>query len=775
MSAKYPGNQSDGVSLSDVRRSARIFISHSNNDHALAMEVCALLEARGLPCWIGPRDVVPGKVWDEAILDAIDSTSIFLLVLSSAANKAPFVKNEVNRAFTLGKPILTFRVEDVQPGRSLELYLARHHWTDGFSGRIEDRVEELARAIAALPAEDGAVATIKTEQPAASKPKLRTLSSRRERVAWAVATGCALLAVGALTALLTGWRPGNPPLREPIIASLDPPADATLLRSFELGAALSPDGRKAVFSARTRSGERQLFVRDLSSATPRALPGTTGGYYPFWSPDGLQVGFFADGKLKKLDLRGSAAQVLADAPQGRGGTWNREDVILFSRDIASGLYTVSASGGPTREVARAKVPDSYRWPAFLPDGQHFVFLAMVSGSMDTPETARLMLANLQGDAPRLLLSGASNPQYVDPGYLLFGRKADLLAVRLDMDRLEIVGEPMPVPVGQIAGYPARGLMGFSASDSGALLFLPSSILERESRLLWVDRRGNLQGSVGPVDRYFWPRLSPDGSKIATVVGEFYGESSLWLTDVREGRRLRLSRDARGYNSPAWLNDSKRIVFGCRIEDVGDLCIKSLDDGADMRMIYSSGGSKDPGRVLADGRTLVYVEQFPGSDYDIMRIDLAAPKPSPTIILKAAGSQEHVDVSPDGRWVAYVSDESGNREVYVRPTSGAAQQWQVSTAGGFRPRWTRGGRELLFAAPSGDLMSVQVAEDADFRPPAPTLLFRLPEQPETDRPIFEDVTADGERLLLNVPTIPSSTFGFRLVTNWPTLLEQPKDD
>ena len=749
----------------------RIFISHSTNDHALAMEVCALLEARGLPCWIGPRDVVPGKVWDEAILDAIDSTSIFLLLLSSAANNAPFVKNEVNRAFTLGKPILTFRIEDVQPGRSLELYVARHHWTDGFSGRIEDRVEELARAIEALPAEDGTVATTKPEQSIAPKPKLRTLSSRRERTAWAVAAGCALLALTTIAMLLSGWRPGETGRAEPIIATLDAPAEASLLRSFELGAALSPDGRKVVFSARAASGERQLFVRELSAAVPRALPETMGGHYPFWSPDGLQIGFFTDGKLKKLDLRGSTPQILADAPQGRGGAWSRDDVILYSADIASGLFAVSAAGGTPREVTQVKAPDSHRWPAFLPDGKHFLYLSMVSGSMGTAESALLMLGSLEGDAPRPLVKGASNAQYVEPGYLLFGRSGELLALRFDTRRLATIGEPLPVPVGKIAGFLSRGLMGFTASDSGAILFLPNAILERESRLLWADRRGNLQGSVGPPDRYFWPRLSPDGGKVAFVSGEFFGTSSLWVMDTREGRRTRLSRDSRGYTSPAWTPDSRLIVAGCRVRDVGDLCVKSLDDGADMRVIYASGGWKDPGQVLGDGRTLVYAEQFRGSDYDLMQLDLTVPKPTPTPIVKGDGSQESVDVSPDGRWVAYMSNESGNREVYVRPGSGASQQWQVSIAGGFRPRWTREGRELLFAAPNGDLMSTQVMAGPSFIATPPKPLFRLPEQPETERPIFEDVTTDGERLLLNVPTIPSSTYGFRIVLNWPGLLEQ----
>jgi hypothetical protein len=177
------------------------------------------------------------------------------------------------------------------------------------------------------------------------------------------------------------------------------------------------------------------------------------------------------------------------------------------------------------------------------------------------------------------------------------------------------------------------------------------------------------------------------------------------------------------------------------------------------------------QVLGDGRMLVYAEQFRGSDYDLMQLDLTVPKPTPTPIVKGDGSQESVDVSPDGRWVAYVSNESGNREVYVRPGSGASQQWQVSIAGGFRPRWTREGRELLFAAPNGDLMSTQVMAGPSFIATPPKPLFRLPEQPETERPIFEDVTTDGERLLLNVPTIPSSTYGFRIVLNWPGLLEQ----
>ncbi len=763
-----------GGSLSDVRQPARIFISHSNNDHALAMEVCALLELRGLSCWIGPRDVVPGKVWDEAILDAIDSTSIFLLILSSAANNAPFVKNEVNRAFTLGKPILTFRVEDVQPGRSLELYLARHHWTDGFSGRIEDRVEELVRAIAALPTGDGTVAAMATEQLAASKSKLRTLRSRRERTAWAVAAGSGLLAIAALAtaaALLSGWRPDNSDRQDSIVSTLDSPSGA-VISTWDFSAALSPDGRRAIFLARTSNGEQQLFLRELSVATPRALPGTEGGLYPFWSPDGQQVGFFADGKLKKLDLRGGAPQVIADAPTGRGGSWGRNDLVVYSRDINSGLFVVSAAGGISREVTRAD-GTSHRWPSFLPDGRHFLFLS-VGVSRGGRDKAQLMIGDLEGEAPKKLVEDTYNGQYSN-GYLLFGRAADLYAWRFDVRNMTTVGEPLPVPVEKLASMGSRRASAFSASANGSLLILPNAASERESRLTWVDRRGNVRGSVGPVDHYLWPRLSPNEDLLAFVGGKFFGASSLWVTDLRDGRRVRLSDREFSFVFPVWTADSRRIVTGCEVRASLRLCIKSLDDGADMKIVKLSENWILPGSVLRDGKTLLYAEQFPATGTDLMSVDLASTRPIPKLIGSRNGSQQNMEVSPDGRWLAYYSDESGNREIYVRPTSGVAQQWQISSAGGIQPRWTRGGRELLFAASNGDLMSVEVLDGPGFRSKAANSLFRLPEQPEVDRPIFEDVTADGERLLLNVPTIPSSTFGFRLVTNWPALLEQPKGD
>ncbi|MFM7626595.1 MAG: TIR domain-containing protein, partial [Gammaproteobacteria bacterium] len=597
---------------------SHIFISHATADHAVAMEVCALLEARGTKCWIGPRDVVPGKLWDEAILDAIDSTSVFLLILSSAANNAPFVKNEVNRAFTLGKPILTFRVEDVQPGRSLELYLARHHWTDGFQGRIEDRVADLARALDALPGETGSPATTSSASASASsksasfRPKLRTLTSRRERLAWGVAAVCALgaLAVSIHAGLRAGGRP-QAGLSAPVFSTLDAPAGTVLVPVADHGVALSPDGRRVVFVAKPVAADRQLYLRELAEMTATVLPETVGASYPFWSPDGTQIGFFAGGKLKVVDASGGAPRILADAPNGRGGSWGQGGLIVYAPDIRSGLRVVAAVGGAPRDITRPDAGHTHRWPVVLPDGRHLLFRSSGSGS------AELMLGSLDGTAPRPLIADSTNALYVHPGFILFGRGNDLFAWRFDARSLQLSGVPRSLAVGKADMFEPRGFIAFSASDSGALIFIPRDHIDRETEFRWVGRDGRPLGRVGRTDRHRWPRLSPDGERIVSVVGEYFGDADVRVTELRDQREIRLSGKARTFTFPVWSADSRTVLVGCG----ADLCRRSLDDGVDFRSFRSRGLSMmAPSDVSSDGRTLLFWEQSLQTGADLRRLD-----------------------------------------------------------------------------------------------------------------------------------------------------------
>jgi eukaryotic-like serine/threonine-protein kinase len=746
---------------------SRIFISYATGDQAVASEVCALLEAQGHACWIAPRDVVAGKVWDEAILDAIESASGFLLILSSAANASPFVKNEVNRAFSLGKPILTFRVEEVLPGRSLELYLARHHWTDGFKGRIEEGVAELSRSLAALgssAAADPLTTAASSKKRFDPKPKLRTLSSRRERWAWSVAAALALGLIATSIAWLTAARQEDASHERTITSDIQPPEGTTLVPGADLGLALSPDGQQLVFAAKLASGSRQLFIREMSDATTRVVPETMGASFPFWSPDGLQIGFFAEGKLKVIDLRGGAPRTLADAPVGRGGDWNTNDQIIYSPDPWLGrLRVISAKGGEPRDVTMSKERYNHRYPAFLPDGVHFLF--------HTTDRRRLMLGSLDGSAPRELIAGSTNARFVSPGYILFGRGSDLFAWQFDERKLQLVGSPQPVPVGKTDFLALRAYFGFSVTSSGTLVYAPADYRSRRSELRLVGRDGRLLKIVGDADRQYYPRLSPDGKRIVSVAGgEFLGRSNLWITEVEDARRTQLSQAEEVFISPVWTPDSQAVIVGCS-RTGRELCVKSLNDGTDFRVVYSTRAYAAPLSISADGRTLLFEENFVGTDVDLQTLDLSTPgKEAIRVVVKDPGPQSGV-TSPDGRWLVFTSSFGSTRGLYVQPMSGSSRRWTVWNRSAYNPRWTKGGRELVFATEEGKVMSARVVNDSPFTTAEPEVLFELPERPEDALPIFEDVTADGERILLNVPQVPASKFGFRMVTNWPALLQQ----
>jgi TIR domain-containing protein/WD40 repeat protein len=332
-----------------------VFISHATEDQATAAEVCALLETRGVQCWIAPRDVAPGAQWDDAIVDAIGSAQTFLLILSAKANDSPYVKNEVNHAFGARKTIFTFRVEEVVPGKSLGFYLARHHWMDGFPPPLDTKVDALAAAISADIAQAGTAQGAGVATAVARPPrKLSWLASvhstvkrlpRRERLLWAL-VGAFVVAVAALAIPAARHLRQSTPDPLPVRFEI-----ATPPTSDPLSFALSPDGRQLAYVA-TTDGVSRLWVRQLDQVTAQPLRSTERAANPFWSPDGTAIGFFADSKLKRIDLGGAAPQVLANTTETTtGGTWNRDGVIVFG-SFAVGLMRVAATGGTPVAVTR---------------------------------------------------------------------------------------------------------------------------------------------------------------------------------------------------------------------------------------------------------------------------------------------------------------------------------------------------------------------------------------------------------------------------------------
>jgi Tol biopolymer transport system component/predicted Ser/Thr protein kinase len=567
----------------------------------------------------------------------------------------------------------------------------------------------------------------------------------RERI-WMGATALLAIAVVALSV-----RSFQPTAREsrPIRLTLAAPANATYesLRSM----AISPDGRQIAFVGQTAEGKRSLWVRGLDALAPRPLAGTEDAWLPFWSPDSRFLGFFADGKLKKISASGGPPQVLAPAPIGFGGTWNRDGVIVFTPNVYDPLHRVPASGGTAVPVTKLGPRDeAHRFPSFLPDGRHVVFLADARRTEDH----RIRVASLESGETRDLFGAVSNILFARPGYLLFVRGGSLLAQPFDAKRLRLVGEPFVVGESITETGAANHQFEFSASDVGVLAYRSA---DPDSQLTWVDRSGRPLQRIGDAVRRGFIELSPGANQIAYEGLDADGRNAdLWLLDLSRGIASRLTFDPASENAPVWSPDENQIVFGATRKEFSDLYVQSATAGVPEKLLVSSGDDKNPTSWSPDGRFILF-EAFTanrGRDLWIVSLD-GTPKPEP--FLQTQFNEVRATFSPDGKWVAYVSDESGREEVYVTSFPARSGRRQISTGGGRRPRWRSDGRELFYAARGGKVMTVEVGPGGEFGPP--TELFQIRGAREYA------VAPDGQRFLVDVGIENPTTAPATVVLNW----------
>jgi Tol biopolymer transport system component len=537
---------------------------------------------------------------------------------------------------------------------------------------------------------------------------------RRHRVAAIVAATSLIVATAAIAVVLY-FRPSLP---APIVTKLDAVTPPTL-EPFSF--TLSPDGRQLAFVASTE-GVSRLWVRALDQAIARPLAGTDGATYPFWKPDSRVLGFFADGKLKRIDVAGGVAQVLAEEPGARGGTWNRDDVILFGPQGGPGLMRVPATGGKPTAVTRLGAGHgSHRWPQFLPDGRRFLFFV----ALGQPETHGVYLGSLDGGEPTRLLVGETAAMYVPPGYLLRVQQGVLVAHRFDVQRGVVSGES--VPLAQRVGTDDGTFhSAFSASDTGVLAHRPGTLARRQ--IVWVDRTGKVTGvAKAPDDALLsGPQLAPDERRMA-VSRAIQGNWDLWLVEVGRTFETKLTFDPAVDAGPVWSPDGSRIVFQSARTGVWELFEKPVTRTADDRPLAVT--TQDQHDKMAvdwspDGRFLLYASFDPKTGTDLWALPMTKDgKPFP--IVQSRFEERAGQFSPDGRWIAYVSNETGSDEVYIQPFPGPGGKIQVSTAGAIDPRWRRDGRELFFVAADGRLMAVPIEITADrqtLNPGGPVALF-----------------------------------------------------
>jgi Tol biopolymer transport system component/tRNA A-37 threonylcarbamoyl transferase component Bud32 len=528
--------------------------------------------------------------------------------------------------------------------------------------------------------------------------------------------------------------------------------------------AVSPDGRRVVFKA-VVDGKASLWVRDLDSLSARMLPGTENGQVPFWSPDNRNVGFFAPGKLMRVDVTGGPAITICTAEAGRGGTWNQNDVIVFAPRASGVLFRVAAAGGtpaPVTELDQSRKEDAHRQPWFLPDGRHFLYQAR---SANLEQTA-VFIGDLESKDRKFLLTVGSNVVYADPGYLLFIRDRTLMAQPFDAGKLATSGDARPIAE-QVDFFGGTQLYGFFAASQTGVLAYTSGGSGGALQITWLDRSGRPVGTVGKPADIQTPRLSPNGKTVATDrLDAASGNRDIWLLDLVRGTEQRLT--FAGNNIfPVWSPDSLRIAY-TRATDTK--VVAKAADGTGPEEVLESV-FKAPMDWTRDDRFLISAtpNSVPKTGNDLWALPLSQGKPGgkPVPLRETEFSEWHGRVSPDGRWLAYESDDTKRKEVYVIGFPALNGHWQASVDGGRYPVWSRDGRELYFVGAEGKMMAVEIKPGAQFVASVPKPLFDV--RLGTSNPSF-DVSADG-RFLIATPVEQSASVPMTVVLNWPAALKK----
>ncbi len=586
----------------------------------------------------------------------------------------------------------------------------------------------------------------------------------RERLAWTAAVILAVASAAMVPFVFRELSRTSPVMR----FAIPLPAHTDTFRLDNGGLAISPDGARLVMSLRSVDGTRQLWMRAFDSEEAAPLPETQGAAYPFWSPDGKFIGFFAGGKLKKLATAGGPAQVICDAPSGRGGSWNSDGVIIFAPSIYAPISRVSSAGGAVSPVTRMDRPReiTQRWPSFMPDGRHFLYVSRRSS--EGRERARLVVASLDAPEVRVLAEDVSNATYVPEGWIIFARGASLMALRFNSRTMKTEGEPIALPVGKVGFYEGKNISFYAASSHGILVYLP--LARQMTQLRWIDRQGRVAGSEEQPGYYLAGALSPDGKRIAFTRSDPSDaeRTDIWLHEVGAPGSTRFTF-AGHYGRVRWSADGKRLFFGSRQKGVEDIYTRSLVGGAKEQLVFETGRWKETFDVSPDGRYLIAGEQYPDTNEDLILLSLGDRAQS--VFVRTPAVEYSPVFSSDGKWVAYMSGESGTRQVYVRRFPDTGEQWQVSTTGGTFPKWNRNGRELFYDAHDGMLMSValDLGETVNAQPPRPLFKADPSAIPQgASSPVF-GVSNDGQRFLVITKAEGEAPPPFQVLLNWPGLL------
>jgi len=582
------------------------------------------------------------------------------------------------------------------------------------------------------------------------------VGAHRRRV---LLTGAAL----ALAALgLAGWM-----LRRP-----EEPTRATRLSistpgfiSPQLSGIVSPDGRRVAFVSTAGSGKLMLWIRALDDLEAHMVPGSEDAAHPFWSPDGRQIGFQADGRVKIADPTGAAGvRVLTESTQRSGASWSRNDMILFARN--DGLALIPASGGDsTIVIASDRNACQPGWPSFLPDGTHFLFVCR-----GREDQRGVYVGSIQTHEKKLLLAGALRSAYAS-GHLFTVRGETLIAYPFDTDRLQTTGEPVPVAEG-IWNSPGAAQASYSISNDGVLAYVNAAV--SLAQFSWFDRAGQTQGRVGDRDRSFaTPQLSPDGRRLLIAQGR--GADHVWVMDATGSGSSRLTFGSGRDYSPVWSPNAMRVAYISGRSGDWKIMLKNADGSGDEQTLFASDRLVSIDAWSPDGRYLVFTASGPRSLSDLWLLPLAGDK-RPRPFLESAFNKTQAQVSPDSRWIAYTSYESGGDEVYVESFPKPGNKKQVSVGGGVQPRWRRDGKELFYLSTDARLMASLVTPRTTPTFGAAKPLFKTSITPHGSQSIglatYYDVSPDGQRFLCVIPSASDTSFApITVVLNWQAALHK----
>ncbi len=606
-------------------------------------------------------------------------------------------------------------------------------------------------------------------EPAPTVPSLAAAASlpavparpARERIAWIAAAAAALAAVALAVGLGLALRRPAATAPLPAMRFLLPAPDNACFDTIDASATISPDGTRVVFGATGPDGRPMLWVRPLEAITARPLPSTDDARDPFWSPDSRSIAFFGEGKLKRMDANGGPAETIADAPDPRGGSWGRDGVVVFAPNARGALLRVAADGGetaPATKLDAGRHDVAHLRPQFLPDGKHFLFLVR---SADAEQSGTYAGSLGSSSASRVLASPA-RALFAEPGFLLFPREGALLAQRFDAGKTRLDGGPSRVAAG-VASVPELGTVAASASSNGILVYQTS--LDSEKQLAWFDRSGRRLAAVGLPGHYRGIELSPDDARAAVErIDPVKHSGDIWMFDLARSEGAPFLAGPADEQGPVWSPDGSRILYASNREGMIQFYEQASSGAAEPKSVLASPQWKFPSDWSRDGRFLAFQTYDLRSKRDVAILPFSGGGRA-TPLLKSESSEWHARFSPDGRFLVYVSDETGRFEVYVAAFPGPGGKWRVSKDGGSYPRWRRDGRELFFLGADGTLMAAPVLSASPFEAGPPEPLFGVRSASSYA------ASADGQRFLLAAPASRSADEPVTLVVNWPRSLDR----